>query len=290
LYLYLFSLILVAGYFLYYFHPKFYIKKEIFKRVWKFYLLGIIGNSFSYIAQIFQKEYGSYKELASLSIALLFIAGLSLVGTVLIKFALPKLHEFWRAKDISNISTLYITHTFLTIIINLPILIFLIFFIDVISEFMGSGYSSLPIVLYILSIGYIFDLLTGITGTILRVTENEHIEIYNEIFRFGLGIGLLFFLRNQGYGVAWAISASMVIYNVAKFFQVYRLFKIIPLTLNSFKYLILLLFSLSFVFFIVDIIANNVFYKLVCSIVIMFIFYAFNYKMSKKILDLNIYK
>ena len=290
LYLYLFSLILVVGYFLYYFRPKFYIKKEIFKRVWKFYLLGIIGSSFLYIAQIFQKQYGSYKELASLSIALLFIAGLGLVGAVLIKFALPKLHEFWKAKDISNISTLYITHTFLSSIINLPILIFLMFFIDIISKFMGSGYSSLPTVFYILSIGYIFDLLTGITGTILRVTENEHIEIYNEIFRFGLGMGLLFILKNQGYGVAWAISASMIIYNIAKFFQVYRLFKIKPLTLNYFKYLILLLVSLVFMFYIVAIIANNIVYKIVLSILIMLIFYTFSYKMSKKILNLNINK
>jgi len=290
LYLYLLSFGFVAGYFLFYFHPKFYIKKEIFKRIWKFYLLGIIGSSFSYIAQIFQKEYGSYKELASLSIALLFIAGLSLVGTVLIKLALPKLHEFWKKRDIANISILYATHTFLSSIINLPILIFLIFLIDLISKFMGSGYSNLPVVFYILSVGYIFDLLTGITGTILRVTENEHIEIYNEIFRFSMGVGLLFILKNQECGVAYAISASMVIYNIVKFLQVYRLFKIKPLTLKYFNYLISFLIGLISVFYAINLFVNSIILKIVLFMLVMLIFYSLSYKLSKKILDFSVYK
>lgn len=237
LYIYLLGFALVAGFFLLKYRPSWYIKKAFFSRAWKFYLLGIIGTSVTYIAQIAQKEYGSYEELASLSIALLLIAGLGLVGGILIKFALPKIHEAWKARDLQRLERIYTTHTFLSSMVNLPILIFLLFYIDFLSAFIGEGYTTLPIVFSILAIGYFFDLMTGITGTILRATENEHLEIYNEIFRFIVGIGLIILLKDKSLGIAYAISASMVIYNLFKFFQVYRLFEIKPMQWSHFALL-----------------------------------------------------
>jgi O-antigen/teichoic acid export membrane protein len=289
LYSYLFSLVVVSGYFLFKFSPKWYMKKEIFSRAWKFYLLGIIGGSVTHIAQIFQKEYGSYTELASLAIAMLLITGLSLVGSILIKFALPKIHEAWKERNIEKLGDLYATHTFLSSMTNIPILIFLIFFIEPISKYMGEGYNSLPIVFYILSVGYLFDLMTGITGTILRATEHEHIEIYNEIFRFVVGIGLLFMLRNQDFGVAYAISASVVIYNLAKFFQVYRLLGIKPILAKNFLVLVMYSVVLSMMLYGVSFVGNSVIALLVaCSILLAY--YVLAYKHMKEIISLEIYK
>jgi len=289
LYMYLISFIFVAGYFIIKFRPKWYIKKEIFSRAWKFYLLGIIGGSVAYIAQIFQKEYGSYTELASLAIAMLLISGLSLVGGILIKFALPKIHEAWKERNIKQLGELYSTHTFLSSMVNVPILIFLLYFIETISKFMGEGYTSLPMIFYILSVGYLFDLMTGITGTILRATEHEHIEIYNEIFRFVVGIGLLFLLRNQDFGVAYAISASMVIYNVAKFFQIYRLFGIKPIHLKDFILLMIYSLLLSIVLYVVSFI-ENLGISLLIAIFVMLGYYAIVYKNMKNIINLGVYK
>jgi O-antigen/teichoic acid export membrane protein len=289
LYIYLFSLIVISGYFLFKFSPKWYMKKEIFSRAWKFYLLGIIGGSVTYIAQIFQKEYGSYTELASLAIGMLLITGLSLVGGILIKFALPKIHEAWKERNIEQLGNLYATHTFLSSMINIPVLIFLIYFIEPIAKYMGEGYSSLPIVFYILSVGYLFDLMTGITGTILRATEHEHIEIYNEIFRFVVGISLIYLLHNQPYGIAYAISASMVIYNTAKFFQVYRLFGLKPIHFKNFLILVMYSVILSIMLYGVSFIDNSTIALLIASIMLL-VYYAVAYKNMKKIISLEIYK
>jgi len=289
LYVYLLSFTLVSGYFLLKIRPTWYMKKEIFSRAWKFYLLGIIGGSITYIAQIFQKEYGSYTELASLAIALLLIAGLSLIGGILIKFALPKIHEAWKERDMKQLGELYSTHTFLSSMVNVPILIFLLYFIETISKFMGEGYTSLPMIFYILSVGYLFDLMTGITGTILRATEHEHIEIYNEIFRFVVGIGLLFLLRNQDFGVVYAISASMVIYNVVKFFQVYRLFRIKPIHLKNFILLMIYSIGVSMILYMTLYIESRM-VALLLAIIMMFVYYFLMYKHMKKIINLGVYK
>jgi O-antigen/teichoic acid export membrane protein len=286
LYIYLLSTALVFGYFIFYFHPKLYIKKDIFYRAWKFYLLGVIGSSLSYIAQIYQKEYGSYLELASLAIAMLFISGLSLVGSVLNKFALPKIHESWKAKNIKQLDDIYKTHTFLSSMINIPIFIFLVIFIGPISQYMGEGYAPLKVIFYILSVGYMVDLFTGITGTILRATEHEHLEIYNELFRFVVGIGLIFILSHQQFGIVYAISISMVVYNIAKFIQVYRLFKLVPFDINTLKDLVLYLSIFGILLFCIKLLTNSI----VLGIAILMMFYLILLKTLKNKINWSIYR
>jgi O-antigen/teichoic acid export membrane protein len=286
LYIYLLSTALVFGYFVFYFNFKLYIKKEIFYRAWKFYLLGVIGSSFNYIAQIYQKEYGSYLELASLAIAMLFISGLSLVGSVLNKFALPKIHEAWKVRNIKQLDDIYQTHTFLSSMINIPIFIFLVIFIEPISQYMGEGYASLKVIFYILSVGYMVDLFTGITGTILRATEHEHLEIYNEIFRFVVGIGLIFILFHQPFGIVYAISISMVVYNVAKFIQVYRLFKLLPFDINAFKDLVLYLSIFGILLLSIKFLANSI----ILGIAVLIMFYLVLLKTLKNKINWSIYR
>jgi hypothetical protein len=87
----------------------------------------------------------------------------------------------------------------------------------------------LPEFFYILSIGYFINIVTGMTGNLLRATENEHFEIYNEIGRMVFGLGLIYWLKEYQYGVAVAISVSMIIYNLMKYFEIYYLFGFVPL-------------------------------------------------------------
>jgi len=286
LYIYLISLGIVVGYFLIQYRPVLYIKSRIFQRAWKFYLLGIIGQSTTYIAQIYQKEYGDYMELASLAIGMLLISGLSLVGGVLVKFVLPQIHQAWKDKNIQRIEHIYQTHTFVSNMINLPILIFLLFYISSISAYMGNGYINLPIILYILSIGYLFDILTGITGTLLRSTEYEHLEIYNEIFRFITAIWLIILLKDVDNGVVIAVSISAVVYNIVKYFQLYRLFKILPMVKESLFKLLTSLLVLICVLYIVTSYSDMIF----LGFLILAIYFYKIYYILKSTIDFRIYQ
>lgn len=288
LYIYLFSSMIVVIFFLYKFHPKIYFKKEFISRAWKFYLLGAIGESFTYIAQIAEKEYGGYEELASMAIGMLAVTGLSIIGSILIKYALPKIHEAWSEKDIKKIGILYKTHTFLSSMINLIILIFVLFYIKTFSQLLGPGYQSLPFIFYILSVGYFFDLMTGISGTVLRATEHEHLEIYNEILRLISGVISIILLKNYEHGIVYALTISIIVYNSFKYFQIYRLFGILPingrhlkvLILTVLSYTLLLSFSLWF---------NADSLKLFYGIVISAFFAIAVYRILKKEIQLEIY-
>ncbi|MCB4750022.1 MAG: hypothetical protein LGB62_00350 [Sulfurovum sp.] len=250
-YLYVYSvvLLLVALYFTLQLKPKIYLKKEILSRAWKFYLLGVIGSSFTYLAQILQKKYGNYEILATLAIVLLIFAGLSLVGTVLVKFVLPKIHEYYREQNIKAIGKLYSNNTKIVLMVVVPLLTFFYFNLDLATKMLGDGYSHLPMMFSILLIGYTADLLTGITGYLLRATKNEKYEIYNEIIRLVVGLGLIYALKENQYGVAIAITISMLIYNILKFLEVYYLFKFIPLNLKEMTSALVLVGILIILFF-----------------------------------------
>jgi len=229
LYAYFGSTFLFFIFTVYKMRPKFFMEKKILSRAWKFYLIGIIGTSFTYIAQILQKEYGNYAQLATLSVTLLFFAGLSLVGTVLVKFLLPKIHAYYRDRKIEKIAEIYADNTQLILLLILPLLLVLVFNMEEIAVLLGKGYEMLPGFFYILSVGYFVNIVTGMTGNLLRATQNEHFEIYNEAGRMIFGLGLIYWLNSYPYGIAVAISVSMIVYNLLKYMEIYYLFGFVPI-------------------------------------------------------------
>jgi len=237
LYFLLLSNLVIVLYAIYKFRLSVYFNTSIFSRAWKFYLLGIIGEGFRYFSQILQKEYGSYEALASLAIVMLFFAGLELIDSVLIKFVLPKVHEYFKNGDMNKIGEIYKNNTILSLMLNLPIFIWLIFNIDFIAKSMGKGYELLPYFFYVLSIGYSINMITGITGYLLRATENEKYEIYNEIARAIVGLTAIYALRDNQYGVAIAISISMLVYNLLKYGELYHLYKFKPIKIDRYSIL-----------------------------------------------------
>jgi len=279
LYVNLFSLILIVGFFIYRWKPKIYLKKDIFKRAWKFYLLGIIGASFKPIANILQKEYYGYNEVANLSIALIFLAGFYLIGSVLVKFVLPKIHEAWKNKDLKKIEELYSNNTTLEVILISPLVVIALTNIDLIVQFLGDSYTLLRVYLLILMVGFLPDLFTGITGNILRSTENEKYEIFNEVLVLVSGLSLIYLLKDHQYGVVIAISVSTFLYNIAKFSEVYILLKIKPFSFNKFMFLILYILLLTAIFIIIA--QLDIYLRALLILVVMILVYIINYKLIR---------
>jgi O-antigen/teichoic acid export membrane protein len=128
---------------------------------------------------------------------------------------------------------------------NLPILFYMLWNMDMLATLLGEGYAQLAIFFYILSIGYLSDLFTGITGSILRATEHESYEIYNELVRFISGALILIIWHYSDYVVAYAISGATLFYNISKYIQVYRLFRFKPIRMEHIKSMILHLAAFS---------------------------------------------
>lgn len=288
LYIYLSANIFVVLWVLYKFRPKYFLDFSVFQRGWKFYTIGLIGTGFTYIAQIIQKEYGSYEGLASLALAILLISSLNLVGSVLIKFVLPKIHRAWKIKDMKKIETIYHTHTFVSVMINLPILFYLLWNMNIFTLYLGEGYRQLPAYFYILSVGYLFDLFTGITGSILRATEYEMYEIYNEIVRFVSGGVILLLWHDDSYVVAYAISGSTLFYNIAKYIQIYAIFHFKPIKINDLIIIFTYMSVLAVLLYIVSYFDGIV--SLGMGVLVLCIIYLGMYKNLRKKISVEVYQ
>ena len=278
IYAYFISIVIVVCFSFYKLKPKLHFKLLPFSRAWKFYVLGVTGTSFTYIAQILQKEFYGFSQLAVLSLSILLLTGLGIWGSLLIKIILPHAHDLWERKDIAGISNIYGNNTYLELITILPVVILLLFNIKNISDILGSNYNNLEFTFYILSIGYLFSLITGITGTLLRVTENEHFELLNELVRLFSGLTFIYLLRQNTYGVAIAISASMTIYNLLKFIEIFHIFKLTPLTIK-YSIDILKLLAITFVLLFGVSKIGNTFLFVLATIMSLVISYSYTYKL-----------
>jgi len=288
LYIYLVANVLVVLFVFYKLRPKYFLDFSLFQRAWKFYVIGLIGTGFTYVAQIIQKVYSSYEALASLALAILLISSLNLVGSVLIKFVLPKIHDAWKIQKIETIEMIYHTHTFVSVMINLPILFYMLWNMNNFTSYLGEGYGQLPMYFYILSVGYLLDLFTGITGSILRATEHEVYEIYNELVRFFSGALILLFLHDSSYVVAYAISGATLFYNIAKYVQVYYIFNFKPIEVAYLGNILKYMGALSLILYVVSF--SNAIWSLAIGIFILFITYILMYKNLKHKIKIEVYQ
>jgi len=288
LYIYLVANVLVVLFVFYKLRPKYFLDFSLFQRAWKFYVIGLIGTGFTYLAQIIQKAYSSYEALASLALAILLISSLNLVGSVLIKFVLPKIHDAWKTKNVEKIEMIYHTHTFVSVMINLPILLYMSWNMDNFTLYLGEGYGQLPMYFYIMSVGYLLDLFTGITGSILRATEHETFEIYNELVRFFSGALILFLLRNSTYVVAYAISGATLFYNIAKYVQVYNIFHFKPIEVVYLGSISKYMGALSLALYVVS--YFNGLWSLTMGLFVLFITFISMYKNLKHKINIEVYQ
>ena len=287
-YIYLVANVLVVLFIFYKLRPKYFLDLSLFHRAWKFYVIGLIGTGFTYVAQIIQKVYSSYEALASLTLAILLISSLNLVGSVLIKFVLPKIHDAWKIQKIQKIEMIYHTHTFVSVMINLPILFYMLWNMDNFTLYLGEGYGQLPMYFYILSVGYLLDLFTGITGSILRATEHEVYEIYNELVRFFSGALILLFLHDSSYVVAYAISGATLFYNIAKYIQVYYIFDFKPIEVAYLGSILKYMGVLSLILYAVS--YSSGLWSLAIGIFVLFITYILMYKNLKHKIRIEVYQ
>ena len=155
---------------------------------------------------------------------------------------------------------------------------------------LGAGYSQLPTFFYIISLGYILEHITGISGTLLRVTENEKFELFNEIIRLIVGLLLIFLLRQNEYGIAIAITISTIVYSTLKFGELYYLFKMWPLNRKSLNQLFALILGTLLILSLVPAV-NNIYIEALLTLFILCIGYylIYNYilRRSKLIQQVN---
>ncbi len=119
-------------------------------------------------------------------------------------------------------------------------------------NFWKPGYEMLSVVIPILLLGVFVELWCGLNFEILGVSKHYKLSFYLALGYFVL-IVILFYLWIKDYeivGAAWAFSISLIVFSIARVWAVAKLFDMLPLSKDSFKVLLALVFTFGVFYFI----------------------------------------
>ena len=114
----------------------------------------------------------------------------------------------------------------------------------------GESYIGYPFILTIIAAANAVNDLTGSNGTLLAMTGKEKWELFNGLLYFAVYfISIFVFSFDTIYGLSYALLVSQIFVNIAKYVEVWVLYKIPPLKWKSiFTIIITLIFNFAVIF------------------------------------------
>ena len=206
-------------------------------------LTGFSSMIILYIDKIMLEDLTSLQETAVYSTAAFFgsVMGMSLLA--INKASAPIIVDSFAANDLKNISIIYRKSCTTSLIVGCWIFLGIYLNIDNLFEFLPAGYEEGRWVIIILSIGKLFDLATGLNGTILTLSPYYKYDTYIMIGLIGITV-FLNWLLIPIYGIngaAFALALSTIYYNAVRYAFVWWKLGMQPFTIDIPKVLLIML-------------------------------------------------
>lgn len=211
--------------------PDFSVMTPAFSREFWFYAFLTILTGFSsmvilYIDKIMLAGISSYRETGIYNTASFFGSVMGMALMAVTKAAQPLIADSFAKKDLENISTIYRKSCTTSLIVGCWIFLGIYLNIDNLFLLLPPSYSAGKMVVIIICLGKLFDLATGLNGTILALSKHYIYDTY-------IMVGLIFITVSLNYflipiygmnGAAFALAIATVYYNLARYLVV--LFKL----------------------------------------------------------------
>jgi O-antigen/teichoic acid export membrane protein len=213
----------------------------------------------------------------------------SVPGRSLVQILEPLVSKALNENDIIQVGQLFKKSSINLTVISGFVFLMIVVNIKFLYTFLPEKFSGGELVAIVIAFGKLFDMFSGITGTIIK---NSKFFKYD----FVMGLMLLIILIGSNVllipeygliGASIATALSLVIYNVLKLFVIKINLNIHPFTIKSFIVLaVVLLLSLAFYF--VDLELSPILSMIVLSLIstIVYAFCIYLIKPSKEVIDL----
>lgn len=157
------------------------------------------------------------------------------------KAAQPLIADAFARNDYANISTIYRKSCTTSLIVGCWIFLGIILNIDTLFQFLRPEYSAGKWVVIIISLGKLFDLATGLNGTILTLSKYYIYDTYIMVSLIVITVSLNYFLIPV-YGMngaAFALAIATVYYNLVRYLVVWSKLGMQPFTFDLIKILLI---------------------------------------------------
>jgi O-antigen/teichoic acid export membrane protein len=167
------------------------------------------------------------------------VMGMSLLA--INKAAQPLIADSFASNDLENISTIYRKSSTTSLIVGCWIFLGIYLNIDNLFLFLKPEYSAGKTVVIIICLGKLFDLATGLNGTILTLSKYYIYDTY-------IMVGLIFITVTLNYflipiygmnGAAFALAIATIYYNLIRYLIVWWKLGMQPFTFDLVKIIIL---------------------------------------------------
>lgn len=217
------------------FTPKF--KKEFINYSLITVLTGFSSMIIMYIDKIMLTYYGGLEDTGVYNTASFFgsILGMSLIA--MNKAAVPVIVNAFKNNDLHTISTIYRKSCVMQLIIGSLIFGGILINLDSFFELIPQGYEEGKWVIIILGLGKLFDLATGLNGSILVLSKYYR---YDSIIMISLIVltilaNMLLIPEYKLIGAALAAGISTIYFNTIRFWLVWKKLKMQPFDLKIVK-------------------------------------------------------
>ncbi len=205
-------------------------------------LTGFSSMIILYIDKIMLAEISTLQETGVYSTAAFFgsVMGMSLVA--LNKASAPIIVDSFAANDLKNIATIYRKSCTTSLIVGCWIFLGIYLNIDNLFEFLPADFEGGKWVIIILSVGKLFDLATGLNGTILALSPYYRYDTYIMISLIGLTV-LLNWILIPLYGMngaAFALALATIYYNAVRYAFLWWKLCMQPFTIDIPKVLLIM--------------------------------------------------
>lgn len=230
--------------------PNFSVMTPAFSREFCFYSFLTILTGFSsmvilYIDKIMLAGITTFSETGIYNTASFFgsVMGMSLLAVN--KAAQPLIADSFANNDLSNISTIYKKSCTTALIVGCWIFLGIYLNIDNLFLFLKPEYSAGKMVVIIICLGKLFDLATGLNGTILALSKHYIYDTYIMVGLIFITVALNYFLIPiYGMnGAAFALAIATVYYNLARYLVVLIKLGMQPFTFDLVKVIVIALIS-----------------------------------------------
>ncbi|MBA4851293.1 oligosaccharide flippase family protein [Emticicia sp. BO119] len=205
-------------------------------------LTGFSSMIILYIDKIMLAEITTLQETGVYSTAAFFgsVMGMSLLA--LNKASAPIIVDSFAANDLKNIDTIYRKSCTTSLIVGCWIFLGIYLNLDNLFEFLPAGFEEGRWVIIILSLGKLFDLATGLNGTILTLSPYYRYDTYIMISLIGLTV-FLNWLLIPIYGMngaAFALALATIYYNAVRYALLWWKLGMQPFTVDIPKVLLIM--------------------------------------------------
>lgn len=138
--------------------------------------------------------------------------------------ATPVIAESWKDKDYANIFSVYKKSTVTLLVAAIFLFSLVVLNVHNLSKFLGKDFAEVPLIVFIMGLGKIIDLGTGVNGQIISTSVNWRFDFFTNVFLTVLAFPLNFILitRMGIVGGAVATVISTTLFNFVRYLFIYR--------------------------------------------------------------------